>query len=64
MGPAIGCRPADTCCRWCLVVKKVVVATARVDGNTGSATEAGATKVLTTEALATKAPAPVDEVRL
>jgi hypothetical protein len=27
-GPVVSCRPADTCCRWCLVVVEAIVATA------------------------------------
>jgi hypothetical protein len=42
-GPAVGCRPADTCCRWCLVVAETVVVVV------GAVVEAAAMKALVSE---------------
>jgi meiotically up-regulated gene 157 (Mug157) protein len=44
-GPAVGCRPADTCCRWCLVVVETVVVVVVV----GAVVEAAATNDLVSE---------------
>jgi hypothetical protein len=50
MGPAVGCRPAETCCRWYLVTTGSVVAVGVVMEAT--AAEAIAAKALALEALA------------
>jgi hypothetical protein len=52
-GLAGGCRLADTCCRWCLVVMEVVVVAV------GAAIEAAVA-----EALASEAPALASEWHL
>jgi hypothetical protein len=44
MGPAVSCRSVDTCCRWCLVLKGVVVVVGVVVGT-------AAVKAVVTEAL-------------